>query len=86
MYLSTTQLRILRSIHRLQQQSDPRGVCYREIADAADVSYNTVRLHVVALQACGALNLRIPRESSRGRPYYYEVLVDVPNSPPPSLA
>lgn len=86
MFLSGTQLRILRSIQRLQQQSDPRGVCYREIADAAKVSYNTVRLHVVALQACGALSLQIPREPSRGRPYYYKVLVDVRNPPVCPLA
>lgn len=75
--LSETQVRILQAVERLQPECAPRGLPIREIAREAEVSYETVKLHLARMEACGCLKRRVPPAPSRGRPYRYEVLVDV---------
>lgn len=84
--LSETQVRILQAVERLQPECAPRGLPIREIALEAEVSYETVKLHLTRMEAVGCLRRRVPPAPSRGRPYRYEVLVDVLNTPSHSLA
>jgi DNA-binding MarR family transcriptional regulator len=84
--LSETQVRILKAVKRLQPACASRGLPIRAIAREADVSYETVKLHLTRMEACGCLKRRIPPTPSRGRPYRYEVLVDVPDTPAYPLA
>lgn len=80
--LSDTQIRILQAVEELQPARQRRGLPIRDIAQQADVSYETVKLHLTRMEACGCLKRRIPPEPSRGRPYSYEVLVNVCDAPP----
>ncbi len=74
--LSPTQLQILFAIETLQADR-PRGLPIREIAGEAALSYETVKLHLPRMEATGCLRRSNPPMPSRGRPYCYEVLVDV---------
>jgi DNA-binding MarR family transcriptional regulator len=83
--LSNTQLQILVAIETLQTACPTQGLPMRQIASEAALSYETVKLHLPRMEANGCLRRSNPPVPTRGRPYRYEVLVDV-NSADPSAA
>jgi DNA-binding Lrp family transcriptional regulator len=80
--LSSSQLQILRAIEHLQCDCRMRGLPIRRIAREADLSYETVKLQLPRMEAYGCLRRFTPPAPSRGRPYCYEVLVDVSETAP----
>lgn len=73
--LNLTQLAIMRAIVLLQQQHASNGLTIQEIADFAEISYSSARLHLKRLEKAGCISREIAEKP--GRPYKFEVHVDV---------